>query len=309
MAKRYYWLKLKEDFFRQRQIKKLRRIAGGDTYTVIYLKMLLLAMQSDGRIALDGQDFAEELALELDEETDNVKITASYLLNCGLMEKINDNEVFIPEAVANVGSESSSAERMRKSREKNGGKLSQCDAKTSQCDALPSLCAKNVTPEIEIEKEIEIRDRERDIYMSADASVVLTDNDRTACSIPYSKIQSLFNSLCPSLPRIIRISEPRKKAIAARWREYDKDIEIFKRLFEIAENSAFLKGSNNTNWTANFDWLMKSANMAKVLEGNYNDRHAPKKEQHVETQAEYEERLRTQGEFQGYVDFHKMFPD
>ena len=120
---------------------------------------------------------------------------------------------------------------------------------------------------------------------------------------------SLFNSLCPSLPRIIRISEPRKKAIAERWREYDKDIETFKRLFEIAENSAFLKGSNNTNWTANFDWLMKSANMAKVLEGNYSDRHAPKKEQHVETQAEYEERLRKQGEFQGYVDFHKMFPD
>lgn len=38
MAKRYYWLKLPDGFFRQKAIKKLRKIAGGDTYTIIYLK-------------------------------------------------------------------------------------------------------------------------------------------------------------------------------------------------------------------------------------------------------------------------------
>ena len=43
--KRYYWLKLKDDFFRQPKIKKLRQIAGGDTYTVIYLKLQLLSLQ------------------------------------------------------------------------------------------------------------------------------------------------------------------------------------------------------------------------------------------------------------------------
>ena len=42
MAKRYYWLKLPDGFFRQKAIKKLRKIAGGDTYTIIYLKMLLV---------------------------------------------------------------------------------------------------------------------------------------------------------------------------------------------------------------------------------------------------------------------------
>ncbi len=48
MGKRYYWLKLPDDFFRQKPIKKLRKIAGGDTYTIIYLKMLLIAMKQDG---------------------------------------------------------------------------------------------------------------------------------------------------------------------------------------------------------------------------------------------------------------------
>lgn len=47
MGKRYYWLKLPDDFFRQKPIKKLRRIAGGDTYTIIYLKMLLVSLKNE----------------------------------------------------------------------------------------------------------------------------------------------------------------------------------------------------------------------------------------------------------------------
>ena len=43
-TKKYYWLKLNEGFFRDKKIKKLRKIAGGDTYTVIYLKMQLLSL-------------------------------------------------------------------------------------------------------------------------------------------------------------------------------------------------------------------------------------------------------------------------
>ena len=47
--------------------------------------------------------------------------------------------------------------------------------------------------------------------------------------------------------------------------------EQFKRLFEIAESSDFLKGKNNRDWVANFDWLMKDSNFAKVLDGNYGE--------------------------------------
>ena len=46
MSKRYYWLKLKEDFFRDKVMKKMRKIAGGDTYVVIYLKMMLMSIQT-----------------------------------------------------------------------------------------------------------------------------------------------------------------------------------------------------------------------------------------------------------------------
>lgn len=75
--KKYYWLKMTDQFFEDKAIKKLRKIAGGDTYTIIYLKMLLTAIKQGNKMYFEGieDDFMEELALELDEDTDNVKVT------------------------------------------------------------------------------------------------------------------------------------------------------------------------------------------------------------------------------------------
>lgn len=122
MAKRYFWLKLQDGFFTSKRIKKLRRMAGGDTYTIIYLKMQLLAMKNNGVLTYTGleDDFADELALDLDEEPDNVKITLAYLLSCGLAESSDNVNFFFPWAVANTGSETAAAERMRKMRARNG---------------------------------------------------------------------------------------------------------------------------------------------------------------------------------------------
>ena len=88
--------------------------------------------------------------------------------------------------------------------------------------------------------------------------------------IGYGEIQAMYNELCPSLPKCQALSEARKKAIKARLSS-GYTPEDFRRLFERAEASGFLKGRNDRNWTANFDWLLKDANMAKVLDGNYDD--------------------------------------
>jgi len=88
--------------------------------------------------------------------------------------------------------------------------------------------------------------------------------------IDYQLIADMYNRLCPSLPPIRSLSDARKKAIKARMNTYKLD--DFKKVFENAEASSFLKGSNNRNWSANFDWLIKDTNMAKVLDGNYCDR-------------------------------------
>lgn len=147
--KRYFWLKLHKDFFQRKEIKRLRKIAGGDTYTIIYLKMLLRSIMSDGKLYFDGleDDFASELALDLDEKEDNVQITIQYLLKSGLLEMCSDEEYYLPDTKDSTGCETAVASRVRKHRERK--KALQCNTDVTQ---VKQLC----NGEKEKEKELEI---------------------------------------------------------------------------------------------------------------------------------------------------------
>lgn len=86
----------------------------------------------------------------------------------------------------------------------------------------------------------------------------------------YKEVVDLFHDTCVSYPRVTALSDKRKAAIGARLKMYS--VDDFRRMFEKAEASSFLKGANNRNWRANFDWLMCDSNFAKVLDGNYDNR-------------------------------------
>lgn len=90
-------------------------------------------------------------------------------------------------------------------------------------------------------------------------------------SVPFGEIMKLYNEICVSLPKIKNIDGQRRKAVAARWRTH-KEIEVFKELFQATEASGFLKGNNDRNWNADFDWIMKPTNFSKVLEGKYKNK-------------------------------------
>ena len=147
--KRYYWLKLKEDFFSSKRIKKLRNMAGGDTYTIIYLKMQLLALKTEGILTWTGLEdsFADELALDLNEKPDDVAVTMMYLLNTGLAETQDDTNIFLPWVVESTGSETSAAERMRKMRGRN--------------NVTPMLQERYTEIDTEIEPEIKTEKRKK----------------------------------------------------------------------------------------------------------------------------------------------------
>jgi predicted phage replisome organizer len=144
--KKYYWIKLKTDFFNQREVKKLRRIAGGDTYTIIYLKLQLLSAKADGVIRFDGteENLIEQLELELDEDANNIGITLAFLQANNLMEQIGTTDFLLSKACDSIGKEGTSAERVRKHRNKQ---------KALHCNTSET----NSNTEIEIEKEIELK--------------------------------------------------------------------------------------------------------------------------------------------------------
>jgi len=250
MAKRYYWLKLKDDFFNKREVKKLRKIAGGDTFTIIYLKLLLLSIKNEGKIFYEGVEntFAEEMALELDENIENVSLTLTFLQSQNLIEEVEFDEFLLPEAMKSIGSETDSASRVRKHR--NSQKLLQSN---------DGVTEGNTEIERDKDKEIELeRDRELDNSISKD---ILVPKDL----VP---IQESWNSL--GLSKINSIKGNRLKLLNARVKEYGIDT-ILKAIEEI-KKSSFLMGQNRKSWVIVFDWFIKPNNFPKVLEGNYTDK-------------------------------------
>lgn len=258
MAKVYYWLRLKEGFFKSLAMKKLRRIAGGDTYTIIYLKLQLLSLANEGYLYYEGieNSFAEELALALDEDEENVKVTLSYLKSVNLITEIDENEIFLNDVPNLIGKETDKAQIMRNKRARD--KQLALESGNNVTTQLPPVT--NCYTEIEIEKEKDIdidieREKERDIKAQ--------------------QIVELYNDTCVSLPHVRTLTDKRKKAIKTRLKKYTQsDIQ---KTFIIAEESDFLKGNNDRGWRADFDWLINENNMVKVLEGRYSNVASAKK--------------------------------
>lgn len=249
MANRYYWLKFQRDFFSSKRIKKLRKLAGGDTYTIIYLKMQLFSIPTDGVLTYTGleESFAKELALDLDEEYENVEITLQYLLSCGLMETSDSKEFFMPYVAENLGSECDSAERVRNYRERQ--KTLQCNADVTE---VKRLC--NVEKEIDIEEDIEKN---------------TLSKDKVRSTSDVQRVVDAWNSLNFHPIRKCAAGTNRYKMLNARLRDYGIDDVL--QAVENVRGNKFLMGGGDRGWEITFDWFVCPNNFPKVLEGNYGE--------------------------------------
>lgn len=258
--RRLYWLKLKESFFTDKAMKKLRRMAGGDTYTVIYLKMLLLGLKNNGRIYYDGVEdtFHEEIALELDEEPENVQFCMLFLEKNGLLEKVSETEAFLTETPELTISEAASTARSRRSRAKKALQCNSDATVTQQC------CNKNATLEKDIEKDNKRKDTDIEAYIAPSCSAACEPSARARTVVDYQAIVDDYNRTCTKLPACKKLSETRKRAIKARLNTYSA--EELHKVFVAAQNSSWHTGENDRNWRADFDWLMTDRNAAKMLE-------------------------------------------
>lgn len=186
--KRYYWLKLMKDFFTNPKIKKLRKLAGGDTFTIIYLKLQLLSLDNEGVLIFQGIEntFEEEMALTIDEDVENVSVTLNYLISQNLMEVLSKTEYLLTETQCLIGSESSVTKRVRKHREQ----------KALRCNANETICNTEIDIEKEIDKEIDIKKEEK---------------------IPYKEIIDCLNKFAKTNYR--HTSQVTKDKIKARWND------------------------------------------------------------------------------------------
>ena len=254
MAKKYYWLKLKDNFFNQKEVKKLRRIAGGDTYTIIYLKMQLLSIKKDGIIEFEGteKDLAEQLSYEIDEDLNNIQVTLSFLKVNNLIEEISENNFLLTKVPDCIGKEGASAERVRRHRERKALLEKEKEQKMLQCNGeVTNSNNAVIKSNTEIEKE---KEKEKDNNISKDIFI--------------NKVVSEWNSIGVSPIKLIRGT--RQRMLNARIKEYSEE-GVLQAINNI-KHSDFLKGQNKNSWVITIDWFLKPNNFIKVYEDNYNSK-------------------------------------
>lgn len=145
--KRYYWLQLKEDFFKSKEMKLMRKLPGGEEITIIYLKIMLVSLGDEGKIYFEGlaEDLAEELSLLIDEDPEAIRMALMFLTKKKLLTTSDNYQFNLEQVPEMIGSETASTRRSRKYRE--GQKALQCNTDATK---------RNGDIEIDIEKDIEI---------------------------------------------------------------------------------------------------------------------------------------------------------
>ncbi len=130
--KRYYWLKLYDSFFDNKTSKFLRKLPDGDKILLIYLKLQLKLLKSEGVFVYEHlcENIAEEIALMIDEDVSIIKLLLAALEKTKTIEFLDENTFMLSEMQELIGSEGSSAARVRKYREKY--KMLQCNAEVTE---------------------------------------------------------------------------------------------------------------------------------------------------------------------------------
>ena len=245
------WIKITTDIFDDEKILLIESLPDSYAIITVWFKLLCLAGKQNnsgvfmmGRIAYTDKMLATIFRMK---ET-TVTMALQTFQQFGMVE-IVDGVITIPNwgKHQNLDQLESKKQYMRNYMAEYREKQKALTAGKPNCKTNSKANVSQAEEDIEEEKEL--------------------DNKKE--SITCQQIVDLYHSICISFPSVRSLSDARKKAIKARLKNYTLD--DFKTVFENAEASSFLKGADG-GWKASFDWLIKEANMLKVMEGNYVDK-------------------------------------
>ncbi|MCI5658639.1 MAG: phage replisome organizer N-terminal domain-containing protein [Megasphaera elsdenii] len=154
--KRFYWLKIREDFFQDETMDWLQDQENGCTYIVLYLRLCLMTMNTGGELirAIGNMTIPYEpkkISQKTHIDIDTVNVALSLFKRLGLIEETQEGIPVLPKVNEMVGSESESAARVRRYRQRKKKALQ------SNGDVTKKALQSNV--EIR-DKRIEYRDKE-----------------------------------------------------------------------------------------------------------------------------------------------------
>ena len=150
-SKKFYWLKLKRDFFKRHDIRIVEAMPNGKDYILFYLKLLLESIDHEGQLRFsDTIPYNEQmLSVVTNTNIDIVRSAMKLFIELNMMQVFDDQTIYMTEVDKLIGSESSSANRVREHRKNK--RLLQCNASVTKCNTEIEL-----EKEKELEKELEV---------------------------------------------------------------------------------------------------------------------------------------------------------
>ena len=249
------WIKILTTIFEDEKIKLVQSMPEGDALIVIWLKLLTQAGKSNngGYVWMNESNpyTPEMLSVIFGKSTQIVNLAMATFKQFGMI-CTDEYGIYISnwekhqniEGLEKLREYNRTAKRLERERKR----LLLVDVNDKSMTVKESQCI-----DIDLDKDKEI---DKDISKHA----------------PSKEILNLYHSICISLPKVRQLTDARRKAINARWKE-NSNIEHFIELFTKTENSDFLSGrkKNDRNWKCNFDWVLNQQNSTKIIEGLYDN--------------------------------------
>jgi len=143
--KKYYWLKLKRDFFKRHDIRIIEELPNGKEYLLFYLKLLVESIDHEGALRFsDTVPYNEQmLSVITNTNIDIVRSAMKLFIELKMMDVLDDATIYMKEVNTMIGSETRWAEKKRVQRQKDNVPL------------LSPKCPTEKEKEIEIDTEIE----------------------------------------------------------------------------------------------------------------------------------------------------------
>lgn len=273
MASAVQWIKITTDIFDDEKMLLIDSMSNSDEIIIIWFKLLCFAgkQNNKGVFMMNNIPYTTKMLSTIFRRSEETVIKALKIFEeFGMIQYINGAIT-----IANWGKHQNldkieaNNEYMRNYMREYRKKQKAVATNKKEDKLNNKVNINSAEEEKELEKDIELEKSKTEDYISAEMS----------SNLDYDSIIKSFNSICKSLPKVIKLTEKRKKAIS----EVNKllgDI-TFKQFFEKVDTSDFLSGRKGT-WCSTFDWIITSTNALKIIEGNYDDRKQESKENYTD---------------------------
>jgi len=250
--KKYYYLKLKEDFFDEPELKVIEGLPNGHKYSNILLKMYLRSLKREGKLMItDCIPFeVNSLASVVGHDVDTVRAAIDLFVNFKLIERLDSGEIYMTQIQQFIGKTTTEADRKRAYRARI-----EAEKLAKQLGLLPTDQPVDQLPELPVPPD----------------QPTEPPQPPTIPNCPYEQIKALYEEHCPKFPQVRELTDKRKKVMLTVWKKHT-DITYFKEVFIRAGASKFMAGDNDRNWVADFDFLINQNNIVKILEGKYDNK-------------------------------------